>query len=177
MLGYARQNAPGVEFVLEDARSFALPVSFDAVTCMFDSLNHVMSIDELRSAFRSVHGVVRGGGHFLLDLNLEAGYVARWNGVYGIVEDDHVCMVQNRYEPDTGVAVFEATLFRLQDGAWERSDFTLRQRSHPLGEVEAALSAAGFEDIRAFERNPGGRPRPVSEDTGKAFIICRKPAR
>ena len=54
MIEIARKNAPDVEFVVEDARDFALPGRFAAVFSTFDSLNHVMSLDELEQVFRSV---------------------------------------------------------------------------------------------------------------------------
>ena len=51
MLSYARENAPGVEFLLADARSFRLTRKYPAVISIFDSLNHIMSAKELRSVF------------------------------------------------------------------------------------------------------------------------------
>ena len=47
MLKYAREIAPGVRFICEDARTFDLPPSFDLVTSFFDSLNHVMTIKDV----------------------------------------------------------------------------------------------------------------------------------
>ena len=43
MLNYSRQNAPGVEFLQADARSFRLPYKYNAVISVFDSLNHIIS--------------------------------------------------------------------------------------------------------------------------------------
>src|SRR5258708_4681505 len=54
MLRYARQNAAAVEFVLADARNFQLPAVYHAAVSTFDSLNHIMSLDDLVCVFRNV---------------------------------------------------------------------------------------------------------------------------
>src|SRR5690349_1767592 len=47
LLVFARQNAPNAEFILADARSFAMPARFHAALCHYDSLNHIMTLPEL----------------------------------------------------------------------------------------------------------------------------------
>src|SRR4030042_3587050 len=70
MLKYARENAPGVDFVSDDARTFNLPPSFVLVPSFFDSLNHVMTIEEMTSVFRNVYSCLFEGGLFVFALNL-----------------------------------------------------------------------------------------------------------
>ena len=74
MIEIARKNAPDVEFVVQDARNIALPGRFSAVFSTFDSLNHVMSLDELEQVFRGVFAVLASGGYFVFDLNMEEGF-------------------------------------------------------------------------------------------------------
>ena len=177
MLRYARENASGVELVLDDARSFRLPDSFEAAICVFDSLNHILSIDQLASAFSSVFSSLTAGGLFFFDLNTEAGFRDNWDGVFAIVEDDHVCTFQNSHEPESGLATFEATLFRLlEEGVWKRSGFTLTQRCYGEGEVRAALQQAGFATVEAFGYDRGEGLMPLSATSPRAYFLCRKPS-
>src|SRR5438034_771625 len=64
MLGFARANAPGAEFVHADVRTMTLPSSHDAAVCLFDSLNHLMRPDEVETAFRNVRAAVTSGAPF-----------------------------------------------------------------------------------------------------------------
>ena len=48
-----------------------------AVFSTFDSLNHVMSLDDMERVFRNVHAVLEAGGCFEFDLNMEEGYLQR----------------------------------------------------------------------------------------------------
>jgi len=59
LLAYARQTSPKSEFLLADARSFHLPERFDTVLSTFDSLNHVMSLEELAQVFCNTHACLR----------------------------------------------------------------------------------------------------------------------
>src|SRR3989454_9540692 len=79
MLGFARANAPGAEFVHDDVRTMTLPSSHDAAVCLFDSLNHLLRPDEVETAFRNVRAAVTSGAPFLCDFNMEPipGSVAR----------------------------------------------------------------------------------------------------
>ena len=80
MLAVARENAPQARFILGDARHIGLAPTFDAVISVADSLNHIMHLDELQSAFAGVHDALVPEGIFVFDLNMEEGYRSRWRG-------------------------------------------------------------------------------------------------
>jgi SAM-dependent methyltransferase len=148
MLAYARENAPNSSFHLADARSFELNQTFDLALSTYDSLNHVLELDGLRSVFRRVHQVLKPGGRFLFDLNTEAGYMANWKPerAWPMVADDHLLAVKPSYKAETRIATFEATMFRLTEDRWVRSDLTLEQRSYPTSEILEALEKVGFSE-------------------------------
>jgi SAM-dependent methyltransferase len=175
MLQYARQNAPTVKFVLADARSFKLPDTYHAVISTFDSLNHIMSLDELTSVFRNVHAVLKEGGLFLFDLNMEDSYRATWGDSFGIVEDDHVCVIQTGYSPGERTAKFDATIFRLEEGSWQRSELALFQKCYSQEEVQSALETAGFTQIQARSYDEKTGFGELAEDSERAVFVCRKP--
>jgi SAM-dependent methyltransferase len=171
MIRYARAIAPSGEFMIEDARSFHLPATYHAVVSTYDSLNHVMQLEELSQVSSNVSGCLNEGGLFLFDLNMEEGYKARWRGSFGIVEDDHACVVRASYRPDEMVGYNLITIFRLESGTWHRSDMTLLQRCYSDQEVCSALESAGFADIRRYDSQDLGWARQV----GRVFYLCRKP--
>jgi SAM-dependent methyltransferase len=175
MLGYARENAPGVGFLQADARSYHAPHKYNAVISAFDSLNHIMSAGELRAVFRSTYDTLRSSGLFMFDLNTEAGYLHEWNGDFSIIEDDHVCVVRNTYNQKTRIADFDATIFRLQDNGWYRHDVALYQKCHAPAAVKSALKSAGFTDIETYGFDWQSGIRPLDKDARRVFFLCRKP--
>ena len=86
MLRFARKNAPDGNFILEDVRTFKSTPVYDGVISLFDSLNHVMTLDELSLTFRNVYAALVGGGIFVFDLNMEEGYKQRWQGSLGLLK-------------------------------------------------------------------------------------------
>ena len=173
MLRYARQNAPDVQFLLDDARTFVASERYDAVVSVFDSLNHILSLDELTDTFRCVSRALKPSCVFLFDVNMAPGFVTNWKGTFAIVEDDHVCVIGNSYDAAAQVARFEATLFRLDAGEWRRTDFALTQKAYSQPELTGALNAAGFADVSAFNYNQTEGLRPLSPEAGRAFFLCR----
>jgi SAM-dependent methyltransferase len=174
MLSYARKNAPGVKFLQADARSFQIPSKYHTVVSVFDSLNHIMTLKELKSVFGCVHDALHNGGLFMFDLNTEAGYLYEWIGDFTIVEDDHVCVVQSTYSTTGHTATFDATIFRLRDNSWYRNDVTLYQKCHtPVG-VKSALKSAGFTDIEVYGFDWQSGVKSLDKDARRAFFLCRK---
>ena len=176
MLRFARENAPAGEFIAADARSFEVPDVYHAVVSTFDSLNHIMSLEELTSVLRNVYAALRQGGLFLFDLNMEAGYKTCWDDNYGIVEDDHVCVVRLSYHPEERIAQFDTTVFSLQ-GEWQRSNLTLVQKCYSEAEVRSALEAAGFTKIHAYAHDEQSGLEEATRETERAFFVCQKPVR
>lgn len=161
MLRHARENAPGCEFLLADAREFRLARPADAAISVFDSLNHIMSEEDLERVFANVRAALAPGGWFFFDLNRENAYRHYWNGPWAIVEDDNVCVSVGSYDPESRLARCDLTMFRLE-GAWTRSDLTLYQRCHDVTQVTGALQAAGFERVNLYD----------SEDLGMSGDIA-----
>jgi SAM-dependent methyltransferase len=174
MLHFARENAPAGEFIVADARSFKLPDTYHAIVSTFDSLNHIMSLEELTDVFGNVYAALRQGGLFLFDLNMEAGYRICWNDNFGIVEDDHVCVILTSYQPEERMARYDATIFYLE-GGWQRSDVTLLQRCYSEVEVRSALEVTGFTQIQVYAYNEQLALEELTGETERAFFVCQKP--
>jgi len=175
MLFYARENAPGVDFVHADARSFTLPIKYHAVISAFDSLNHIMKFSDLEKVFRQVYDTLKPGGIFLFDLNTDEGFKQEWQGEFNGIEDDHVFIVHNEYNETLRIATFDITIFRLINGNWYRTDLKLFQKNHAPARVRAALIKAGFVDIQqnGFDWQAG--LKPLTSDARRIFYMCRKP--
>jgi len=171
MLSYARQRTSRAEFLLGDARTFKLPLRFHAAISTFDSLNHVMEADELESVFRNVYAVLQEGGSFVFDLNDEEAFRELWARTSTGVTREAVSIAQGDYNPHTGIAVCDITLFRLERNQWNRCDFRLSQKHHPRDKVIDSLQRAGFE-AQAFGAGQLGMQGDIGR--GRTFFLGTK---
>lgn len=151
MLAYARNNAPGVDFELDDARWFQVDEPFQAVVSTYESVNHLLELEDVARAFSNVADALVDKGFFLFDMNLEPAYGQRWEGTDGVVEDDHVILTRNTLDRDAQLATSEMTLFRHAHGAWRRSDLALHERWYDEEEILVALEKAGFETAAIYD--------------------------
>ena len=173
MIEIARRNAPDVAFLVQDARSISLNLEFSAVFSTFDSLNHVMSLDDLERVFCNVYAVLEEGGYFEFDLNMEEGYLQRWRGSFGIVEDDHVCVARSSKDEEKRIGRMDLTVFESEGTGWKRTEVTLLQRWYPEGDIVERRRSAGFEEIRTYDED-----HPILDDApdcrGRMFFVGRK---
>jgi SAM-dependent methyltransferase len=173
MLRYTRENAPGAEFICADARTFSSPPSFDAALSTFDSLNHILTLEELLRVFQNVHGALVPGGVFVFDLNMEEAYRTQWHKSSAVVEADHIFIVQGGYHPDERLGRTEVVMLReLSDAQWRRSDVLL-WRGYSHAKVKSALGQVGFEPVRP---NDARRDLEMADDlaVGWTFFSARK---
>ncbi|HYC61586.1 MAG TPA: class I SAM-dependent methyltransferase, partial [Thermoanaerobaculia bacterium] len=76
MLQVAQQRVPRV--AAADVRALPLRTRFARITCLYDSLNHMLDADELIAAFQAVRGVMSEDSLFLFDMNHPEIYPEVW---------------------------------------------------------------------------------------------------
>ncbi len=175
MINFARLNAPEAEFIVQDAREFSVPDTYDCVVSTYDSLNFIMSEEELKEVFRNVYMSLKPGGRFLFDLNTEAGYLYHWDGgTFDVVEDDHVCVVRSSYDTEHDISQIDATIFRLLDG-WQRIDLTFSQRCYSEVQVRDALQTIGFVETVVYGYHDDIGLGELTGQSERAYYVCKKP--
>lgn len=154
MLQYARDNAPNAKFILDDARFFKLPSTFDVVICPSGSLNHMISIEDLEKVFTQVYDSLLDNGIFLFGITLEDGYKS-WNGAIadGDVKDDFAWACCDSYNPEEKIGQFKITIFQMVEKTWQRLDISNLIRGYSRTEVISALESVGFQDINIYNED------------------------
>lgn len=177
MLRYGRANAPGVPFVQADVRRFGMRPHFDGALCLFDSLNHLLSIDDLSAAFGSFFGCLRPGAWFLFDVNTECGYVRQWNGHRRMAVSGRTVHTWSSYDAGRRLAWFRATISSRNAVGSTDSEVTLWQRCHSHEDILAALVEAGFRTIETYGLEQDALVAGSTEMAERAFYLCRRPLR
>ena len=173
LIALARRQMPGVDLRVQDARHLALDQDFDAVLSTFDSLNHILSLEELEQVFTGVYGVLRYGGRFVFDMNVEEAYsldLKQWS-VH--IKETSVGMVRGRYDPFSQKARTELMWFvRAGDGnCWRQHRSVVEQRCYTQNEILHVMRSAGFHDAEVFTSAEAG----ITSDLGfgRLFFVAR----
>lgn len=171
MLRRARRHAPHSRFLLADARTFELREAFDAAVSTFDSLNHLMTHEELEAAMGCVYRSLAPGGLFLFDMNMEKGFLNHWADHFSIVEKEGACILRGDYDREEKIGRYDITMFRRSGGRWRRSDTVITERCYSMKEIKAALRQAGFAEPSIFDAE---RDMGLEDHTGRRFFLARR---
>ncbi len=173
MLSYARTNAPKATFHFSDVRCFELPSDFAIAFSTYDSLNHLLSLDDLQMVFVNVYRQLKTDGVFVFDMNLESGFQSRWVGPFNIWSENTAVISESEYNESEKLATANITIFSQNEddkSLWRRTDVTLTQRAYTVDEIVKTLARASFADIEVFDALRDFKLRQV----GRAFFRAKK---
>lgn len=150
----ARRARSRIRVIEADMRTFRLPEAVDLVSCEFDAINHVPSRRDLPRVFRAVARALRRGGYFAFDLNNRLAFEQIWPQNWFIDKDPVAIVVHGDHRPGSNRAWSDVEIFIRKGKTWTRHYDRVEEVCWSAGEVEEALAAAGFEDIRAWDAAP-----------------------
>ena len=161
------------------ASSFQLPVPYDAVLCLGNSLPHLLTQDDLVAALRGMAGVLRPGGALVLqNLNYDLRWQKqpRWFMAQGGVLDGQEVLVWRfaDYDVPAGRIAFHIALFRKDAPNWQVEVHTTPHRPLFQADLLAALTEAGFIESRAYGRMAQPDEAFDVSRSGDLVVVARK---
>jgi len=178
MLDQARQKAQQagqkLAFSQQDMRHFILPQPVALVTCLYDSLNYMLTLADLEQVFRQVSAALMPGGLFLGDMNTQVTLEEVWGSNTFFVENQGMAVIlRSHYQPQTRFSTVDIVGFvRQENGLYRRFDEHHTEIAHENQEVRDRLRSAGL-DVEAmytcflFDS--------VDQDTRRIMWAARKP--
>ncbi|MBZ9715998.1 class I SAM-dependent DNA methyltransferase [Deinococcus multiflagellatus] len=174
MLAEARRRLPDLTFVPGDLRTFNLGQTFDLVTCVFDSLNNLLTPADLGAALRRARAHLRPGGLLAFDVNTRLGVQDLWDG--GAIEglaplpgggEVHYHW-SHHFDDEAGLGVVQA-LCRVEG---EEFIEVHQERGYDPADLEPLLAGAGFERWDIVEYPDYAPPTP---ETPRVWVFAWAP--
>jgi SAM-dependent methyltransferase len=171
LIKVARADVPGAKFMVADAREFRVDRPFEGALSTFDSLNHLLTYEDLLAAFRSVHAALLRDAPFFFDMNLEEAYALDLGQWSKHSESDAVGFVRGVYTWETRRARTELVWFTAEkeSGLWQRHDSVVEEQCYTVDEIRSALGEAGFSSIETYTARDAG----VLDDLGYGRVYAR----
>lgn len=158
MLTLARKKAQAENLIISfhemDMRHLKLQATFDLATCWYDSLNYILTLDDLEATFTGIAQHLNADGYFIFDLNtihwlttLAQRYAVRVERETNDIFQVH----RHSYDKNTRIAVFHIIGFLKENDCWIRCvDEHHQQRGYTLDEIRQCLETAGFTEIACW---------------------------
>jgi SAM-dependent methyltransferase len=178
MLAEARRKGEQTALPLavsqQDMRSFRLPHPVALVTCLYDSLNYMLTLDDLRQVFRHVSEALLPGGLFLGDMNTQKMIEHDWDdNTFFVDGHDLAVVLQSEYDPQTRIGTVHLVGFeQLADGLYSRFDEEHAEIAYLDSATQAALEGAGLRVEAAYQCFGFA---PPDAETRRILWVARKP--
>lgn len=175
MLDMARGRASRV--VASDMRALPFRSKFARITCLYDSLNHLLEIEELTAAFSAVRGVMDPDSIFIFDMNHIDIYPEVWGMAEPFVSSarDYRLEIATSYRKRERLGLATVTGWAKIGGKKIDIHEMHRQRAYSEKEIVRALGKAGLAAADVIDFDPYGENEAVEARTVKVFFVA-KPA-
>ena len=137
----AKNQGNSARFLLQDFARLQLPGPVDLITCHFDSLNYMLTTDELLYTFRRFHANMKSAGHFIFDLITEQPpRLSPGPCVQRVTGPGFAVVRVTRRDPRTNIQTAFVSISR--NGCSHREIHV--QRGYPIAVVVGLLAQARF---------------------------------
>lgn len=144
LLAEAVERAPRARLVRADMSAFALPETFDAAVCWYNSLNHVQDEGELELIFTGVARHLAHAAPLLFDVILEEDYLHSWKSDEYVLAADRLYELSYRYWTQARIATCRVRVRSRLDPKYVEAEAVSEQRPLRSSVINDVLRRAGF---------------------------------
>ncbi len=176
MLSIAAEKLPYgscITLLLQDMSDMTLVETYDAFYCVCDSLNYLLSTEDILHTFQSVKAHLKRDGIFLFDLKTIHFYKdILGDQVFCDHQEDCSYTWENNFFEEDNVNQYDLTIFvkEYSSGLYKKFNEVHHQRGYSLEEIIDLLKQAGLEYVTAYD---AFTDNPPSEDSERIYIIAR----
>jgi len=172
MLEQARTSETnGILYLLQDMREFELYGTVRAVVSVCDSINYLLTDNDVITTFKLVENYLDKDGIFVFDFNT----VYKYSEIIGdttIAEnrDDCSFIWENYYDETTHINEYDLTIFLKEGELYRKSTETHLQRGYTVEEMKGFVEAAGLE---LLEIEDADTLKVIDEHSERVHLVAR----
>lgn len=160
-------------YLCQDMREFELYGTVGAVVSVCDSLNYLLTEEDLLTTFRLVNNYLDPQGIFIFDFNTVYKY-AEVIGDATIAENREDCSFiwENYYHEEEQINEYDLTIFvKEKQELYRKFTETHYQRGYTLARMKALVEEAGMQFIRALDADTLKEVTKISE---RIYVIAKE---
>ena len=178
MLAVARDRSS--RLVASDFRALPFRTRFERITCLYDSLNHLKTREDLVTTFRGVRQLMSDSSLFMFDMNHPDIYPEVWGMKEPFVaegEGFHLEIATAfRKRDKTGLALVTGWAVLPSGDVAEISE-RHEQKAYTQTDIVEALAEAGLTAIEIVDFDPYNEGAEIEAQTVKLFFVCKRTVR
>lgn len=176
MLAQARAKEggdhPAITWLQQDMRLLRLPSRVHLATCLYDSLNYMLTSEDLGAVFRRVYQALLPGGLFCFDMNT-ARALASWDDETYFTDTDALSTIMHcDYDASRQRIEIHIVCFERVGDLYRKIAETHTEQAYPEEQIATLLVDAGFSLEAAYRCFTF---EPPDEETMRVMWVARKP--
>ena len=162
-----------MEYRCQDMTDFQVDLQAAAVVSVCDSMNYLVSGEQLYQAFCSAYAALKEQGAFVFDMKTAFFYgELLGENTFAETRPDCAYIWENFYDEEECTNEYDLIIFvKNETGTYERFEETHIQRAYEQEYIEALLARAGFQHIAAVDADSMGAVEAESE---RVYYVCTK---
>jgi SAM-dependent methyltransferase len=174
MLDISRKRTCGLDVHLlrQDFRRLQLPRQVDLLTCNTDSLNYLLSEDDLGKTLARFHDSLEAGGFALFDMNTFYQLANQQDRRIWKMREGNVRLYwRSGFDAETNIAILEMrhVVETSRGNRFYRENH--RERAYPPDRITALLEQGGFDSVYSWDAAGLG---PVNDKTRRIQFLAGK---
>ncbi len=160
-------------YLCQDMREFELYGTVGAVVSVCDSMNYLLTEEDLLTTFRLVNNYLDPQGIFIFDFNTVYKY-AEVIGDATIAENREDCSFiwENYYHEEEQINEYDLTVFvKEKQELYRKFTETHYQRGYTPDRMKALVEEAGMQFIRALDADT---LKEVTDESERIYVIARE---
>jgi SAM-dependent methyltransferase len=172
MLRIARSRSE--RLVAADMRALPFRGTFARITCLYDSLNHLLERNDLVAAFRAMRAVMDDDSLLLFDMNHPDIYPEVWGVPEPFVAEDadFELEMHTRYASREKMGYAVVTGWAMVGGKRVAIRERRRQRAYTEREIVASLAEARLRPLDVIDFDPYHELKHTAARTVKVFFVA-----
>ncbi len=165
-------------YLRQDMREFELYGTVRAVVSVCDSINYLLSDDDILKCFRLVDNYLDPGGIFMFDFNTKYKYQMIGEATIAENREDCSFIWENYYDDEScineyGLTIFEKSGEKSADG----QDIFFRfyeehmQRGYSLDEMKELIERSGLLFVKAYDADTLG---DVTDESERVYCVAQE---
>ncbi|MGN1305764.1 MAG: class I SAM-dependent DNA methyltransferase [Oscillospiraceae bacterium] len=154
-----------IQYLCQDMTELDMFGTIDVTVCALDSINHLVSLEDIKKTFGRVSLFCEPNGLFLFDINTpykHKNVLGNNTFVYDI--DEVYCVWQNYFEEENSRVTMSLDFFEPDEsGKYSRYSDEFSEIAFDCETIEKALEEVGFEIVGKYDYDSFELPKETSE--------------
>ena len=156
--------------ICQDMRELSLNHTFDLITCVLDSTNYILEVEDLKDYFIGVYKHLNEDGVFIFDINSFYKLTTiLGNNIFSYSSEEVFYNWENTIEDD--IVNMYLTFFVKNGDLYERFEEEHYERSYQEKDIEEVISECGFSIVNKFD---GYNEKEVYKESERILYVLKK---